>query len=102
MTEKPSLITINLARPPKWLWRLLLVVALIAASGAGCYLWGMRSDTAFGDRLSSEPLEMRRGRYAGYAVSLVGNQTISENWVAFCNSVVEDCANILEEREQGR
>lgn len=98
--ENKSFISINFGNKPKWLSKKLFVAILfVVAAGAGCYLWGSWSvdtKTVINEYLASEPQTMIKGRQAGYAVNLVGNETISQNWISFCDAVVQDCANILE------
>lgn len=97
-------IEVNISGKPRWLTRkLAIAVLLIFAAGAGCYLWGSWNvdvDAAIDSYLLSEPQVMIKGRQAGYAVNLVGNETISNNWIAFCNAVIKDCADIIGEKEQ--
>ena len=86
---------------PNWLTKKLLVsVVLIVAVGVGCFYWGTWSadlNGAIDEYLLGEPTEMQRGRNAGYTVMLVGNETISTAWVDFCDNVMDDCIELLQE-----
>lgn len=84
---------------PKWFTRkFLLAVLLVAAAGTGCYFWGMSSDTAYYDRLATEPSEALKGREAGFYVSAVGSTNITQGWTTFCNNVIADAKSILREQ----
>jgi len=86
---------------PKWFTKKLVAsVFLIAVAGVGCFYWGMWSTDLNGEieeYLLAESQEMQRGRNAGYTVMLVGNESISTAWVNFCNNVIDDCVEILQE-----
>lgn len=100
--DNKPFITINISKP-KWLTKRLagsvFIFLCVIGVAFGGYFIGQQSidqETIIEEYLASEPTTMIKGRLAGYAVNLVGNSTISNNWIAFCDAIIQDCADILQ------